>query len=90
METNTKEQARDNSDLLAQIEALKAENARLQATKAAGKLTLKVSDKGAVSIYGLGKWPVTLYETQMRRLLGHSVEILAFMDINKDKLATKA
>lgn len=71
------------------IQELEAANAKLNATKAAGKLTLKVSTKGAVSIYGLGRWPVTLYATQMARLCKAAPEIEAFMQENKDKLATK-
>jgi hypothetical protein len=51
--------------------------------------SMKVSEKGAVSIYGLGRFPVTLYAEQMRRLLDNKAKIEAFMIDNADKLATK-
>lgn len=53
------------------------------------KLTLKVSDKGAVSLYGLGRFPVTLYGTQWERLLGEVEHIKAFLAANANLLATK-
>ncbi len=53
------------------------------------KLTLKVSDKGAISVYGMGRFPVTLYGGQWDRLLDCADEIRAFMELNRDKLATK-
>jgi len=54
------------------------------------KLTLKVSEKGAVSCYGMGKFPVTLYSQQWERLLEHSDEIKSFIDANRSLLAVKA
>lgn len=54
------------------------------------KLTLKVSEKGAVSLYGTGRFPVTLYGTQWERLLNEADAIRAFLTANADKLATKA
>lgn len=54
------------------------------------KLTLKVSDKGAVSLYGMGRFPVTLYGTQWERLIAHSAEISAFLKTNAALLSTKA
>lgn len=53
------------------------------------KLTIKVSAKGAISIYGFGKWPVTLYRSQMERLMAAKDEVMAFIDANEDLLATK-
>lgn len=53
------------------------------------KLTLKVSDKGAVSLYGLGRFPVTLYGTQWERLIGEVEHIKAFLSANANLLATK-
>lgn len=50
---------------------------------------IKVSAKGAVSIYGLGKWPVTLYATQWDKLEAKMPEIRAFIEANRDKLAVK-
>jgi hypothetical protein len=52
-------------------------------------LTLRVSAKGAVSVYGLGRWPVTLYSTQFTTLLDAKDDILAFIADNVGKLATK-
>jgi len=72
--------------LRAEIEALKAKLATASAPKA---LTMKVSDKGALSIYGLGRFPVTLYRGQWERLLGHADAIRAFISANASLLATK-
>lgn len=58
--------------------------------KAAGRITLKVSAKGAVSLYGLGQWPVTLYGEQWDRVLGMADDIRTFIDTNKAHLSTKA
>ena len=60
-----------------------------QRVSAQRKLTCKVSEKGAVSVYGLGRWPVTLYSGQMARLLDEADTIRAFMADNADRLATK-
>jgi hypothetical protein len=77
-----------DKDLLAQIEALKAENAKLKEARNA-KISFKVSEKGALSAYGLGRFPVSLYAGQWERLLAVADQIKAFMAENKDKLATK-
>ena len=53
-------------------------------------LTMKVSEKGALSIYGLGRFPVTLYRGQWERLLTASDEITAFITANADRLTVKA
>jgi hypothetical protein len=60
----------------------------MQAQRTA-KLTLKVSDKGAVSVYGMGRWPVTLYGSQWERLLDAADAIRAFLKVNASALATK-
>ena len=52
-------------------------------------LTLKVSEKGCLCVYGLGRYPVTLYASQWERLLGHADAIRAFAKANAGKLATK-
>lgn len=52
-------------------------------------LTLKVSEKGGLSIYGLQRMPVTLYVQQWGRLLGEADRIRKFLDENKDKLKVK-
>ena len=81
--------------ILVDVQAVQAENARLLAEIAAlkaarqGKLTLKVSDKGAISVYGMGRWPVTLYRGQMERLLEAAPQIRAFITANADALAVK-
>lgn len=54
------------------------------------KLTLKVSEKGAVSLYGMGRFPVTLYGTQWERLLDHADEVRAFLTANSALLSIKA
>ena len=78
----------ENNELMAQLEALRAENARLKA-KGQHKPTLKVSEKGGVSIYGLGRFPVTLYRAQWERLLGMSEDIRAFIAENESRLKVK-
>jgi hypothetical protein len=55
----------------------------------AQKLTIKVSVKGAVSVFGLGRWPTTLYATQWERILADKDRILAFIKANQAALATK-
>ncbi len=63
-----------------QIAYYRAENQRLAAAKAGqAKITLKVSDKGALSVYGMGRFPVTLYREQWEKLLAMSGEIQAFI-----------
>ncbi len=62
---------------------------KLQAARKAQKLTLKVSAKGAVSVYGMGKWPVTLYSGQWERLLESAQEIRDFIEANSDVLSSK-
>jgi hypothetical protein len=73
-----------------QLADMKAENEALQA-KLAKKTTMsfKVSEKGAVSVYGLGRFPVTLYAQQMDRLLTAAPEIREFIAANKSKLTFK-
>ena len=80
----------DNATLLAQIEALKAENAKL-AAKAAARSTIKfkVSEKGAVSVYGLGRFPVTLYRSQWDRLVANVDGLKAFIAAHASELTSK-
>jgi hypothetical protein len=54
-----------------------------------GQLRLKVSEKGALSVYGLGRFPVTLYKEQWRRLLDYTEEIKAFLKDNDHLLKGK-
>lgn len=75
-----------NAALLARIAELEAEVSKAKVKKA---LTLKVSQKGAVSLYGMGRFPVTLYGSQWEQLLGEAEKIKAFLEKNKSLLASK-
>ncbi len=72
-----------------QIAQLQAENARLKASQGQRGLKLKVSEKGALSVYGMGRFPVTLYRGQWERLAEALPEIKAFIEANADSLAVK-
>ena len=87
LQANAKDKT-TNADLLAQIAALQAENQKLKEARNA-KLSMKVSGKGALSLYGLGRFPITLYSGQWERVLAMADQIRSFMAENKDKLATK-
>jgi hypothetical protein len=73
--------------LKAEIERLRNENAALK--KGAAGIRMKVSEKGAVSIYGMGKFPVTLYKEQWLKLLDMSDDIRAFIAANEAQLKAK-
>jgi hypothetical protein len=79
----------DNENLKSELERLRAENEALKRTSSKG-LRLKISEKGALSIYGLGRFPVTLYKEQWLRLLDMTEEIRTFITSNADKLKTKS
>jgi len=70
---------------------LEAENRQLkeQVERKPGQLRLKVSEKGGLSIYGLGRFPVTLYKEQWGRLLDHAEEIKTFLKNNDQQLKAK-
>ncbi|MBM3380694.1 MAG: hypothetical protein ACKO3C_09195 [Betaproteobacteria bacterium] len=75
-------------DLRAELERLRKENEALkQAPKAS--VTMKVSEKGAVSVYGLGRFPVTLYKEQWIKLFGMSAEIERFIREHNHQLKAK-
>ena len=78
----------NEAEMKAELERLRAENAQLK-NKNTGGLSLKVSEKGAVSLYGMGRFPVTLYKEQWLRILASAPEIEAFIRENDSKLKTK-
>lgn len=77
--------------LESQLAALAAENAALKAkaSRVPGQISFRVSDKGAVSVYGLQRFPITLYANQFERLLNAADEIRQFMQDNRESLAQK-
>ena len=75
-------------DLKAELERLKAENEQLKSQRGRA-VSLKVSEKGGVSVYGLGRFPITLYKEQWAKLLDMTDEIRAFIKENDAKLKTK-
>ncbi|NBX67557.1 MAG: hypothetical protein EBR01_01185 [Proteobacteria bacterium] len=75
-------------EMMKELERLKAENAALKGGQSRG-LSLRVSEKGGVSVYGLGRFPVTLYKEQWEKLLGMSDDIKAFIKANEAQLKTK-
>jgi hypothetical protein len=77
-----------DEDIHSELERLRAENAALK-NKKTGSVSMKVSEKGAVSVYGLGRFPVTLYQEQWTKLLGLADEIKTFIEENKPKLKVK-
>jgi hypothetical protein len=77
-----------DEELKAELERLRSENAALKKGVTAG-IRMKVSEKGAVSIYGMGRFPVTLYKEQWLKLLDMSDEIRAFIAANEAKLKAK-
>ncbi len=77
-------------DEQSEVERLRAENEALKASqRSSGALTFKVSEKGAVSVYGLGRFPVTLYQEQWDKLLAVAGELRAFIDANRERLKKK-
>lgn len=72
-----------------ELERLKAENEALKKPAARGTISFKVSEKGAVSVYGLGRFPVTLYKEQWEKLLERDAEIRQFILDNASKLKLK-
>ena len=77
-----------DEDLKAELERLKAENERLKGARERGA-TLKVSEKGGVSVYGLGRFPVTLYKEQWTKLLDMAQDIRTFIKENEARLKSK-
>jgi hypothetical protein len=77
-----------DEEMKAELERLRAENEQLK-QRPAKAMSLKVSEKGGVSVYGLGRFPVTLYKEQWAKLLDMADEIRAFIKDNDAKLKTK-
>jgi hypothetical protein len=77
-----------DEELKAELERLKAENAALKARSGKG-ISIKVSEKGAVSVYGLGRFPVTLYQEQWTKLLDVADDIRTFIRENEGRLKKK-
>jgi hypothetical protein len=75
-------------ELKAELEKLRAENAALK-KPSAGRVYLKVSEKGGLSVYGLGRFPVTLYREQWEKLLGLAEDIKTFIHENDHSLKRK-
>jgi hypothetical protein len=71
-----------------ELERLRRENAALKKGASPG-VPMKVSEKGAVSVYGMGRFPVTLYKEQWLKLLDMSDEIRAFIAANEAQLKAK-
>ena len=77
----------NEEDLQAEIQRLKAENESLKRPR--GQTSMRVSEKGGLSVYGLGRFPVTLYREQWEKLLGMSDEIRQFIRDNDEALKKK-
>ena len=77
-----------DEDLRAELERLKAENERLK-NQRSRSVSLKVSEKGGVSVYGLGRFPVTLYKEQWLKLLAMADEIRTFIKEHDAQLKTR-
>ena len=76
-----------DNEIQAELERLRAENARLKGGQS--RVSLKVGAKGGVSLYGLGRFPVTLYKEQWVRLLDMADDIRSFIKENEPKLKAK-
>ena len=77
-----------DEDVKAELERLRKENAALKKGATTG-IRMKVSEKGAVSIYGMGRFPVTLYKEQWVKLLDMADDIRAFIAANESQLKAK-
>ena len=77
-----------DEDLKAELERLRSENATLK-KGVSSNIRMKVSEKGAVSVYGMGRFPVTLYKEKWLKLLDLSDDIRAFIAANEAQLKAK-
>jgi hypothetical protein len=78
-----------DEDLKAELDRLRKENESLKKGAAKG-ISMKVSEKGGLSIYGLGRFPITLYKEQWTKLLDLSEDIRSFLEAHDAELKTKA
>jgi hypothetical protein len=78
----------ENSEVMQELERLRAENDRLK-SKASKEISFKVGEKGGMSLYGLGRFPVTLYKEQWERLLDASPQIREFLRDNDSRLKAR-
>jgi hypothetical protein len=77
-----------DEDIKAELERLRSENAALK-KGGSSNVRMKVSEKGGLSVYGMGRFPVTLYKEQWLKLLGMADEIRAFITANESQLKAK-
>ena len=77
-----------DEEMKAELERLKAENEALK-SRSNRAVSMKVSEKGGLSIYGMGRFPITLYKEQWMKLLDMADEIRGFIKDNDAKLKTK-
>jgi hypothetical protein len=80
----------NEDELKAELERLRAENEALKSRTGGRSVSMKVSEKGGVSVYGLGRFPVTLYQEQWLKLLDLADDIRAFIRENEPRLKKKA
>ncbi len=78
----------DQNNMESELARLRAENEALKKGKEKG-LSLRIGAKGGLSVYGLGRFPVTLYKEQWLRLLDMAGEIRAFIEANGEKMKSK-
>jgi hypothetical protein len=78
-----------SEEKMARLEAENRELREQMEQRRPGQLRLKVSEKGGLSVYGLGRFPVTLYKEQWLRLLDYADEIRSFLKDNDQKLKAK-
>jgi hypothetical protein len=84
-----------HQDLAAQLAFERAENERLREALAkkgqngGGRITMKVTEKGCVGLYGLGRFPVVLYAGQWLKIFAIAKDVVAFIESNRDRLAWK-